>query len=106
MFRAHRAHHQERQILSLRPLVTAILKTGENTIQTPIDTKLQQQMDAYYDRLDNKLDRLQQQPKDIIIIIFIFHLSIFRYNPRYVEMVKCTILVDLQFDTDKWRQST
>jgi hypothetical protein len=32
----------------------------------------------------------------IIIIIFIFHLSISRYNPRDVEIVKCTIFVDLQ----------
>jgi hypothetical protein len=33
------------------------------TIQTSIDTKLQQQMNTYYDRLNNKLDRLQQQQK-------------------------------------------
>jgi hypothetical protein len=29
MFRAHRAHHQERQIVSIQPLVTVTLKIGE-----------------------------------------------------------------------------
>ena len=29
MFRAHRAHNQERQIVSIQPLVTVILKIGE-----------------------------------------------------------------------------
>ena len=29
MFRAHRAHHQERQIVSVQPLVTVTLKIGE-----------------------------------------------------------------------------
>ena len=29
MFRARRAHHQEGQIVSIQPLVTVILKTGE-----------------------------------------------------------------------------
>jgi len=29
MFQAHRAHYQERQIVSIQPLVTVILKTGE-----------------------------------------------------------------------------
>ena len=28
MFRAHSAHHQERQIVSIQPLVTVILKIG------------------------------------------------------------------------------
>jgi hypothetical protein len=32
-----------------------------------------------------------------IIIIFIFHLSIFRCNPTDVEVVRCTIIVNLQF---------
>jgi len=30
----------------------------------------------------------------IIIIIFIFHLSIYKYNPRDVEIVECTILLN------------
>jgi hypothetical protein len=29
MFRAHRAHHQEKQIVSTETLVTVILKIGE-----------------------------------------------------------------------------
>ena len=29
MFRAHHAHHQERQIVSIEPLVAVILKIGE-----------------------------------------------------------------------------
>jgi len=29
MFRAHRAHHQERQIVSIQPLVIVALKIGE-----------------------------------------------------------------------------
>ena len=30
MFRAHRAHHQERQIVSIQPLVAVTLKIGGN----------------------------------------------------------------------------
>ena len=33
MFRGHRAHHQERQIVSIQPLVTVILFTPYNTFQ-------------------------------------------------------------------------
>jgi len=29
MFRAHSAHHQEREIVPIQPLVTVILKIGE-----------------------------------------------------------------------------
>ena len=31
MFGAHRAHHQERKIVSIQPLVTVILKIGEKS---------------------------------------------------------------------------
>jgi hypothetical protein len=30
MFRSHRAHHQERQIVSIEPVVGVILKIGGN----------------------------------------------------------------------------
>jgi hypothetical protein len=41
MFRAHRAHHQERQIVSTQPLVTVILKIdGESKLQNYISKSL------------------------------------------------------------------
>jgi hypothetical protein len=33
MFRAHRAHHQERQIVSIKPLVTVILCWWQSCVQ-------------------------------------------------------------------------
>ena len=33
MFRAHRAHHQERQIVLIQPLVTVILCLGPRCVQ-------------------------------------------------------------------------
>ena len=40
MFRAHGAHHQERQIVSIQPLVTVILCWWPRCVQFPNCTKL------------------------------------------------------------------
>jgi len=40
MFRAHRAHHQERQIVSIQPLVTIIYVGGRDVCRLEEDFQL------------------------------------------------------------------